>query len=218
MHADGMKAEIHYEISGNGSPIILLHGIGSNSKSWRRQLAALSTQLTVVAWDAPGFGKSQEMPEVAPSIGEYTRALRDLLASLHFDSPVILGHSFGGLIAQDFYRQHPDRVRALILADTTQGGGDPSNRLRMIRTMTPQELARQRGPKLLSKDAAQELIEEAIAIMSEVRQPGYEFAALAMSSADMRGVLDNMTVPLLMIWGTEDEITLPWRSGLCARE
>jgi pimeloyl-ACP methyl ester carboxylesterase len=201
---------MYYEVAGTGPPIVLLHGIGSNSKSWRRQLAAFSADFTVIAWDAPGFGKSPDLTAATPSIGEYTRALRELLDSTQFDSAVILGHSFGGLIAQDFYRQHADRIGALILADTTQGGGDPSRRLQMIRTLAPQELARRRAPKLLSANAPQQLIDEAIAIMSEVRRPGYEFAAMAMSNADTRGVLDNMTVPLLMIWGAQDEITPPW--------
>ena len=47
--------------------------------------------------------------------------------------------------------------------------------------------------------------------MSEVRRPGYEFAAIAMTNADLRGVLDEIHVPLLMIWGAEDEITPHWR-------
>src|SRR5215467_5619872 len=119
---------MHYEMAGTGPPIVLLHGIGSNSRSWRRQLAAFSVNFTAVAWDAPGFGKSPDITGATPSIGEYTRALKGLLDSLGFDSAIILGHSLGGLIAQDFYRQHPDRIRALILADTTQGGGDPAKR------------------------------------------------------------------------------------------
>jgi pimeloyl-ACP methyl ester carboxylesterase len=204
---------MHYEIAGSGPPIVLLHGIGSNSKSWRRQLEAFANHFTVVAWDAPGFGKSN-LPHYEgrlESIEAYTESLRDLLDSLSLDSAVLLGHSFGGIIAQEFYREHPTRVRALILSDTTQGGGNPSKRLHMIRTLTPQELARQRAPKLLARNAPQDLIDEAIAIMSEVRQPGYESAAIAISKADTRGVLDNITIPLLMIWGVEDEITPPWK-------
>src|SRR5262249_15773659 len=139
--------------------------IGSNSKSWRRQLDAFSKQFTAVAWDAPGFGKSED-PEGNPAIEEFTQRLHELMESLGFESAVVLGHSFGGLVAQDFYRRFPDKVRALILADTTQGGGDPSNRLHMIRTMTPPELARLRAPNLLSRNAPVELIEEAMAIMS----------------------------------------------------
>ena len=202
---------VHYEIAGSGLPIILLHGIGSNARSWRRQLAAFSAAYQVIVWDAPGFGKSEDLPGQVPSIRVFADSLKGLMNSLGLKSAVVLGHSLGGLIAQEFYRTYPQSVRALILADTTQGrSGNLEERLRMIRTMSPQQLARERAPKLLSKNAAPELVEEAIAIMSEVRRPGYEFAAIAMASADMRGVLDNMQVPLLMIWGVEDQITPLW--------
>jgi len=201
---------VHYEIAGSGDPLVLLHGIGSNSKSWRRQLQAFSGAFTVVAWDAPGFGRSPDPKSALPSMTEYTEALEELLESLGFGSAIVLGHSMGGLVAQEFYRAFPQSVQALILADTTRGGGDPTNRLQMIQSMTPRELALARAPKLLSKQAAPELIEEAITIMSEVRRTGYEFAAVSMSKADTRGVLDTIDVPLLMIWGAADEITPPW--------
>ncbi|HEY3061649.1 MAG TPA: alpha/beta fold hydrolase, partial [Chloroflexota bacterium] len=49
---------IHYERVGAGPPVLLLHGIGSNCRSFRQQLADLSDQFTVIAWDAPGYGRS----------------------------------------------------------------------------------------------------------------------------------------------------------------
>ena len=51
---------IYYETAGEGLPLILLHGIGSNSRSWRRQLEGLSSGFKVVAWDAPGYGRSSD--------------------------------------------------------------------------------------------------------------------------------------------------------------
>jgi pimeloyl-ACP methyl ester carboxylesterase len=204
---------VHYEIAGNGFPIILLHGIGSNSKSWRRQLDAFSSRYQVIAWDAPGFGRSEDLTVETPSIRAFADSLKELFDSLSLKSAVVLGHSLGGLIAQEFYRVYPDCVRGLILADTTQGrSGNLDERLRMIRTMEPEELARKRAPHLLSKNASAELVEEAVTIMSEVRRPGYEFAAIAIANADLRGILDNIRVPLLMIWGADDEITPQWQS------
>jgi len=212
---------IHYDIAGEGLPFVLLHGIGSNSKSWRRQLPAFSAAYKVVAWDAPGFGKSADPVSPVPSMREYTESLRALFDSLGFASAFVLGHSLGGIIAQDFYRIYPERVRALILADTTQGGAAEdvevresklAKRLEMIRRMSPEQLAKERAPALLSSRATKEMLEEAIAIMSEVRRVGYEFASIAMATADERGVLDNITFPLLMLWGEEDQITPVWRT------
>jgi pimeloyl-ACP methyl ester carboxylesterase len=202
---------VHYEIAGNGFPLVLLHGIGSNAQSWHHQIAAFATDYCVIAWDAPGFGKSPDLLEREPSIRAFAASLRDLLDSLDVKSAVILGHSLGGIIAQQFYRDYPERVGALILADTTQGGStNLAERLRMIRTMTPAELAEQRAPKLLSAAAPPELVRETVAIMSQVRQPGYEFAAIAMANSNLKGVLDHINVPLLMIWGAEDTVTPRW--------
>jgi pimeloyl-ACP methyl ester carboxylesterase len=211
---------LHYEAAGDGIPIVLLHGIGSNAKSWRRQLNAFSRRFKVIAWDAPGYGQSADPDWQTPAIHNYSESLRELLDTLGIPSAVIFGHSLGGTIAQDFYGTYPERVKGLILADTTQGDGalpvtvrqdKLAERMKMIRTMTPVELARARAPKLFSKRAPQDLIAEAVTIMSEVRESGYAPAAIALSTADVRHVLNKINVPLLLIWGSEDEITPPWK-------
>jgi pimeloyl-ACP methyl ester carboxylesterase len=207
-------AILHYEIAGKGPPLVLLHGIGSNSRSWRRQLQGLSGKFTVIAWDAPGYGRSSDPPDkpIKPSISFYVDCLRSLVDSLELKDISLLGHSAGGVVAQEFYRAYPDYVRALVLADTrhvaSQAGLE--DRLRSIRTMTSAQLAAERAPKLLRRSAPAELIREAESIMSEVRAAGYEFAAIALAESDTRDVIRNLRVPTLLIWGSEDEITPVW--------
>src|SRR5262249_18588930 len=203
---------IHYETAGTGRPLVLLHGIGSNCRSWHRQLEKMSRDFQVIAWDAPGYGKSSH-PQGRPLMAYYTRQLAGFLDELRLDKINLLGHSFGGVVAQECYRSYPDRVNRLILADTTfKGSRDKlEERLTMIHTMTPSELAAARAPQLLSQSAPPELFEEAIAIMSEIRPAGYEFAAIALAQADTREVLRNLRVPTQLIWGVEDAITPLWR-------
>src|SRR5690242_1915083 len=102
---------VHYQIAGKGLPLVLLHGIGSNAKSWWRQMEAFSKHFTVVAWDAPGFGKSDDWTSPTPTMAEYAQSLLELFDRLSFESAFVLGHSFGGLVAQEFYRLHANRVR-----------------------------------------------------------------------------------------------------------
>lgn len=203
---------IHYETAGAGPPLVLLHGIGSNSRSWHRQLADLSSNFKVVAWDAPGYGRSSD-PEGKPAMAYYAHRLSGLLDELGLDRVHLLGHSAGGVIAQEFYRLYPERVSKLILSDTTFLGSKDKleERLWMIRTMTPRALAIERAPKLLSQSVPEDLLEETISIMSEVRQVGYEFAAVALAMCDTREVLRNLRVPTRLIWGGEDQITPMWR-------
>jgi len=202
---------IYYETAGQGFPLVLLHGIGSNSRSWRRQLAGLSSDFNVIAWDAPGYGRSSD-PLGKPSMRYYADCLRGLLDELRLSRVFLLGHSMGGAVAQEFCRAHSSVVRKLILADTSKQGskGKLEERLQMIRTMSAAQLAKERGPKLLSPSAPESLVREVVSIMSEVRRPGYEFAATALAESDTRDVLRDLRVPTLLIWGADDEITPLW--------
>ena len=205
------NATIHYETAGEGSPLILLHGIGSNSRSWRRQFDGLSAYFNVIAWDAPGYGQSSD-PVGKPSIEFYAKRLRGLLDTLAIKSIFLLGHSLGGVIAQEFYRLSADYVRALILCDTRFLGSLSTlhQRLTALRTMTPAERAAERAPQLLSRRASRELVQEVESILSEARPPAYEFAAIALAQSDTRDVLRGLRVPTLLIWGSDDEITPLW--------
>jgi len=202
---------IHYETAGEGFPLVLLHGIGSNSRSWRRQLSGLSSDFKVIAWDAPGYGRSSD-PVGRPSMRFYADSLRDFLDALDLARIFVLGHSTGGAIAQEFYRSYSSYVEKLILAHTSKQGSKSKleDRLRMIRTMTPARLAEERGPKLVSPSAPESLVREVVSIMSEIRPSGYEFAARALAESDSRDVLRGLRVPTLLIWGAEDEITPLW--------
>jgi len=204
------SAVLHYEAAGEGPPLVLLHGIGSNSKSWSRQIAGLSSNFRVIAWDAPGYGGSSDPPKIQPSIRFYADTLRSFLDSLGLNKVFLLGHSLGGVIARDFYRLFPDYILALILADTRNAHSETGleERLKSIRTMTPAELAAKRAPKLLSRSATPDLVWEVESIMSEVRPQGYEFAALALAESD---TIRSLSVPTLLIWGTEDDITPVWK-------
>src|SRR5215467_2080245 len=111
---------IAYERTGEGPPLLLLHGGLSDSREWRRQLDALSDEFTVVAWDAPGCGQSSDPPEDfrLPAYAECLAAFIDALCLGH---PHVLGLSFGGGLALELYRRHPALPHTLILASAYAG-------------------------------------------------------------------------------------------------
>jgi pimeloyl-ACP methyl ester carboxylesterase len=205
------ETTIHFESAGSGFPLVLLHGLGSNARSWSRQLEDLSKDFLVIAWDAPGYGRSSD-PAGTPTILYYAQRLRELLDALSLPEVFLLGQSMGGVIAQEFYRTHSQYVKSLILSDTSYGGPKSrlEERLRKIRTLTPAELAAERAPQLLSASAPQPVLSETIDIMSEIRPAGYEFAAIALAEANTRGALERIRVPLLLIWGENDTVTPMW--------
>jgi pimeloyl-ACP methyl ester carboxylesterase len=210
------EIKVHYKKRGCGPPLLLLHGIGSNSFSWRQQLQDLSHDYTVLAWDAPGYGQSSDPVPTVMKIRHYVDCVKDLLDEQQMDSIYLLGHSWGGVIAQEFYRVFPAYVKALILADTNRGGGaEPEDiarrglqqRLQMIEQLSPDQLARERAPVLLSSTAPDDVLCEVEDIMSQVRSLGYRSAAISMSEVDHSELLSQIQIPTLLIWGTEDKVT-----------
>src|SRR3990172_174574 len=120
-----LRAEVNglsvaYERTGGGPVLVLLHGFLLDSRVWRSQLESLSDHFTVIAWDAPGAGQSSDPPETF-GIGDWADCLAGLLDAAGVQRAHILGLSWGGLLAQEFYRRHPASVSSLVLADTYAG-------------------------------------------------------------------------------------------------
>ena len=108
--------------SGNGTPVVFIHGIGASMYSWRHQLSpVLSAGYRVIAFDNRGFGFS-EQPAHGYHNADYVRLVVALLDSLRISSAVLVGHSMGGAIAAEVALTHPDRVRGLVLIDAAGYG------------------------------------------------------------------------------------------------
>src|SRR2546428_4670705 len=108
------------EHAGAGPLVVFLHGIGGDRATWRHQLPALAASYHVVAWDARGYGESDDY-EGPLDFADFGRDLLRVLDYFDARAAHVAGLSMGGLIAQDFYRRHPERVLSLVLADTRNG-------------------------------------------------------------------------------------------------
>jgi pimeloyl-ACP methyl ester carboxylesterase len=111
---------VAYRYAGEGPPLVLLHGFLCDSRCWRRQLAGLSDRFRVVAWDAPDAGSSSDPPDPFTTT-DWAQSLAQFLNVVGIVRAQVLGLSWGGILAQEFYRLCPDRVLALILCDTYAG-------------------------------------------------------------------------------------------------
>jgi pimeloyl-ACP methyl ester carboxylesterase len=119
---DGLR--MHYKQQGQGEPaLVLLHGFGASTFSWREVMPQLSALGTTVAFDRPAFGLTQrpmpgewqgESPYSPEAQADQTIGLMD---SLGIDRAVLVGHSAGGTAALLTTLRHPDRVQALVLVD-----------------------------------------------------------------------------------------------------
>lgn len=207
---------IHYEIEGEGAPLIILHGMGNNSQSWKKQLTGLSNQFTVIAWDAPGYGKSSDPKVEFREFKQFADVLKGLIEKLNYESVTLLGHSMGSAIALDFSYCFPEMVDALIISDATRGAAALSkeenerklkNRLHNIETVEPAELAKLRVKELLSPQPDLEIKKEAERIYSQIRPMGFRSVAYSLFSLNQMDILSSITTPTLVICGELDRVT-----------
>jgi len=113
---DNLK--INYKIAGEGPAILILHGWGGSSDSWRKVLKILAKEkYKIIVPDLPGFGKSIT-PPIAWDVKAYSNFVFELTEKLGISQFLLLGHSFGGRIAIKFAKDYPEKIKKLILCDS----------------------------------------------------------------------------------------------------
>ena len=127
---DVRNITVAYIDEGQGDDVLLLiHGLGTNAKSWIKNIPALSKEYRVIAVDLPGYGKS-EKGNYKYSMSFYAQVLTEMLDVLGIEKATFVGHSMGGQIAMVTALTYPDMVDKLVLVDPagferfTEGEGD----------------------------------------------------------------------------------------------
>jgi len=103
---DTAGARIHYEVRGDGFPVVLIHAGVVNMGMWDDQMDALAQNYRPIRYDIRGWGKSVEQNVDYSNYGD----LRDLLVYLEVEEAVLAGASFGGTVAIDLAVEHPELV------------------------------------------------------------------------------------------------------------
>jgi pimeloyl-ACP methyl ester carboxylesterase len=203
---------VAYRYAGEGPPLVLLHGFLCDSRCWRRQLAGLSEHFRIVAWDAPGAGSSSDPPDPF-TITDWAQCLAQFLDTVGIERAQVLGLSWGGILAQEFYRLYPDRVPALILCDTYPGWkGSLSEsvcekrleRCFLESSLPPEEFVPRWVPEFFTESASHELNEEMSAVVSDFHPLGFRLMAKSSADTDTSDLLPNIEVPTLLLWGDDD--------------
>lgn len=210
----------------NTTPLVLLHGIGSASASWLRQLQHCGRERNVLAWNAPGYSGSSALPMPAPTADDYARSMWAWLDALGIGQINLVGHSLGALMAAAATRSMPQRVRHLVLLAPALGYATAApeirtaklkDRLRNLETLGPQGMADKRGAAMLSGDAAPEQIDFIKMVMAQIEPHGYTQAARMLSGGNLAADLAAITCPITVASGSADVITPPAGCQLAAR-
>jgi 3-oxoadipate enol-lactonase len=125
----GPAPRIALSVHGNGPLVVFLHGIGGNRHHWREQLPIFATRYKAAAWDARGYGDSDDYAGPL-DFGSFTQDLLRVLDFFKAQKAHVVGLSMGGRVARNFALRYPERVARLVLANTTPG----------FSAFTPQEL------------------------------------------------------------------------------
>jgi 3-oxoadipate enol-lactonase len=204
----GPAPRIALTVHGSGPLVLFLHGIGGHRHHWREQVPVFATRFKAVAWDARGYGESDDYDGPL----DFAAFTQDVLRVLDFfkaPKAHLVGLSMGGRIARNFALRYPERVDHLVLANTTPG----------FDAMTPEavkkfvEERKNRTPEtikaLLSPHARPGAYEDLLASFKALRQPSYLKTLEASVSQDRAAPLEKIRVPTLVITSDEDRVYPP---------
>jgi 3-oxoadipate enol-lactonase len=200
--------------------IVLWPSLLTEGGMWRRQIEPLSALGRVIVFDPPGHGKSEVPPPF--TLEDNADALLDAFGELRVDRAILVGLSWGGMIAMRMALQHPSRVRALALFDTS---AEPEHRLRAVKFRAFVSLARRFGlpPALVERELLPiffsqrtrreqpEIVERFVRDANGFSPEGMARATLAVDihRKDILARLDAVHVPTLVVCGREDRATEP---------
>jgi pimeloyl-ACP methyl ester carboxylesterase len=119
---------LYYETHGSGPPLLLIAGFASDSQSWQPVIRTLAERFRVIVFDNRGSGRTRPMDDFV-SIGDMADDCGRLLDHLGIGASYVLGHSMGGFIAQELALRQPHRVLSLILAATACRNSPRNNEL-----------------------------------------------------------------------------------------
>lgn len=210
VHADGQT--IAYRQTGRGPALVLLHGFLCDSRCWRQQLTGLSDQFRVIAWDAPGAGTSSDPPDTFTT-ASYAHCLAAFLDAIGIERAHIVGLSWGGILAQEFYRVHAQRFDSLVLAGTYAGWkGSLAEAVWKERLATclklaegsPQATVAKLMPGMFTDAVPKEVRDELSAIMCEYHPIGFRLMSMSSAQVDTRDLLPHIKAATLLLWGDDD--------------
>jgi esterase len=107
--------KLHHKISGEGSPLIILHGLFGTLENWGGQIAAFKEHYQVISVDLRNHGRSPHSNEMNYPV--MANDIIELMDDLSIDTAHILGHSMGGKVAMQIALQHPHRINKLVVVD-----------------------------------------------------------------------------------------------------
>ncbi|RQH02314.1 alpha/beta fold hydrolase [Natrarchaeobius oligotrophus] len=215
--------EVECRVEGRGRTVVLVHGLGSTLNTWEGVARSLSSSYQVVRFDLRGSGRS-DVPEGPYSIETWVDDVDGVLDELEVETAHFVGHSLGSIISTKYAIEHPDRVASLSLA--AAGPGMPEEKVEETK-----EIVDAIEADGMEAHADTE-VEESLSTHTRETRPelaglyrdlilqndpdGYVASMRGLMNANLRGELEDVPVPTLLLAAENDVVTPPVASFIMA--
>jgi 3-oxoadipate enol-lactonase len=207
---------IHYLDRGrrDGPPLVFINSLGTDFRIWNEVADILAPEFRIVTYDKRGHGLSESGPD-KNDMADYARDLAALLDSVGVERATIVGLSIGGLIAQELYRQAPERVAALVLCDTAAKIGTDevwdqrSGQVQRDGIEVLADAVMERWFTASFRAARSTELAGMRAMLTRTPRQGYLAACRALKRADLRPYARRIEAPTLCLVGDQDGSTPP---------
>ena len=199
-------------------PILFLHGFNGNSRSWAHQFNHFKNKRSILALDAPGFGKSDPVDLDMFKIAEL---VKKLLVNLNIKKCDLVGHSMGGMLAQIVASQNNNLVNKVFLSCTHKGYALPKGaplreayklRLDQRKKMSNKEFGQLRVKKMLPDLKNEEILQFLSNISEEITEQSMMCGGMAMQNLDTSEYLLKLKQDCLILKGSNDVVVSEERS------
>jgi 4,5:9,10-diseco-3-hydroxy-5,9,17-trioxoandrosta-1(10),2-diene-4-oate hydrolase len=214
----------YWAVGEQGSPILLVHGIGQYIEHWESAMTALAAQHRVYAVDLPGHGKTDKPMDISYTIDEFAQFIKDFMAALDIEKAHIVGHSLGGAISIRFILKHTTVADKLILVNSGGFGREVNMLFRILRLPLLGEMITR--PSLsVSAALLKMFVHNPATMTNDIVKHNYQMNSLPgaqqsllkilRTNVNFWGQIDNsdnirhipsIPNPALVIWGRQDNL------------
>ena len=202
---------VHYFVGGQGTPLLLIHGLGARSEDWTPEMPVYAKNgYRVYALDLLGCGRT-DRPDIDYTIGQQVNLIDGFMTAVHVEKADVIGWSMGGWVALEFGLQHPQRVNRLVAMDSAG--------LKFKSNLTPDILEPNTVPQLERLErvlmARHYYIpgfvqRDLLRTMTSHREVVHRtLQSLLREEGNFAGRLGQLKMPVLLVWGQQDELIPP---------